>query len=209
MEVNAMQAFTQLQSLVVPLDRPDVDTDVIIPKQFLKETERRGVFGLNLFFDWRYRDSNYDLLQRDFVLNQSRYQGAQILLARRNFGCGSSREHAVWALTDYGFRAVLAPSFGDIFASNAVKNGLLPVVLDAESISLLFEEAIAAPGYQLNIDLETQRVTSPSGRTFAFDIAQHAKRNLLEGLDEIGLTQKHTAAIQQFAARRAQQQPWL
>ena len=186
-----MKAFTQLTAIVAPLDRVNVDTDAIIPKQFLKSIKRSG-FGVNCFDEWRYldhgepgMDNSKRPLNPDFSLNQPRYQGAQILLTRKNFGCGSSREHAPWALDDYGFRAVIAPSFADIFFNNCYKNG------------------------QLSIDLEQQTVTTPSGETFEFDITEHRKHCLLNGLDEIGLTLQHADDIKTFEAQRRQSQPWL
>lgn len=210
-----MEKFTTLTGLVAPLDRANVDTDAIIPKQFLKSIHRAG-FGPNLFDEWRYLDvgqPGQDCHNRpkneDFILNQARYQGAQILLARENFGCGSSREHAPWALADYGFRAVIAPSFADIFFSNCYKNGLLPIVLTPESVTQLFGEAFAQPGYCLTIDLAAQTVTTPAGVAFPFDITDFRKYCLLNGLDEIGLTLRKTEMIQQFEQRHRQDQPWL
>ena len=210
-----MKSFTQLTALVAPLDRVNVDTDAIIPKQFLKSIKRSG-FGVNCFDEWRYldhgepgMDNSKRPLNPDFSLNQPRYQGAQILLTRKNFGCGSSREHAPWALDDYGFRAVIAPSFADIFFNNCYKNGLLPIVLTEEQVEQLFQEVYAAEGYQLSIDLEKQTVTTPSGVTFAFDITEHRKHCLLNGLDEIGLTLQHADDIKTFEAQRRQSQPWL
>lgn len=210
-----MQPFTQLDALVAPLDRANVDTDAIIPKQFLKSITRSG-FGANLFDEWRYLDhgepggdcSNRPL-NPDFVLNQPRYQGAQILLARENFGCGSSREHAPWALADYGFRALIAPSFADIFAGNCYKNGLLPVVLDASIVDGLFAAVEATPGYRLKIDLEAQTVTTPTGQVDAFTIDRFRKHALLNGLDEIGLTLRHTEKIRAYEAARRASEPWL
>ncbi|OWY40585.1 3-isopropylmalate dehydratase small subunit [Xenophilus sp. AP218F] len=210
-----MKAFTTLQGLVCPLDRANVDTDAIIPKQFLKSIKRSG-FGPNLFDEWRYldhgepgMDNGKRPLNPDFVLNQPRYQGAQILLARENFGCGSSREHAPWALDDQGFRAVIAPSFADIFFNNCYKNGLLPIVLAADIVDQLFRECAATPGYSLTVDLAAQTVAAPAGQTFAFDITEHRKQCLLGGLDEIGLTLRHEAEIQAFEAKRRAAQPWL
>jgi 3-isopropylmalate/(R)-2-methylmalate dehydratase small subunit len=210
-----VQPFTQLDALVAPLDRANVDTDAIIPKQFLKSITRSG-FGANLFDEWRYLDhgepggdcSNRPL-NPDFVLNQPRYQGAQILLARENFGCGSSREHAPWALADYGFRALIAPSFADIFAGNCYKNGLLPVVLDASIVDGLFAAVEATPGYRLKIDLEAQTVTTPTGQVDAFTIDRFRKHALLNGLDEIGLTLRHTEKIRAYEAARRASEPWL
>ncbi len=210
-----MKAFTQLNGLVCPLDRANVDTDAIIPKQFLKSIKRSG-FGPNLFDEWRYldhgepgMDNSVRPVNPEFVLNFPRYAGAQVLLARDNFGCGSSREHAPWALDDYGFRAVIAPSFADIFFNNCYKNGVLPIVLPADTVDLLFQETQATEGYRLNVDLAAQTVTTPSGKSFSFDITGHRKHCLLEGLDEIGLTLQHADEIKAFEARHRQAQPWL
>ncbi|MDO4696792.1 MAG: 3-isopropylmalate dehydratase small subunit [Neisseria sp.] len=210
-----MKAFTRIQALVAPLDRSNVDTDAIIPKQFLKSIKRSG-FGPNAFDEWRYldhgepgMDNSKRPLNPDFSLNQPRYQGAQVLLTRENFGCGSSREHAPWALDDYGFRAVIAPSFADIFFNNCYKNGLLPIVLDEKIVDQLFRETEAAEGYRLDIDLESQTVTTPSGQSFGFDITDHRKHCLLNGLDEIGLTLQHADEIKAFEAARKTTQPWL
>ena len=210
-----MKAFTQLTALVAPLDRNNVDTDAIIPKQFLKSIKRSG-FGVNCFDEWRYldhgepgMDNSKRPLNPAFSLNQPRDQGAQILLTRKNFGCGSRREHAPWALDDYGFRAVIAPSFADIFFNNCYKNGLLPIVLTEEQVEKLFQETYATEGYRLSIDLEKQTVTTPSGETFPFDITEHRKHCLLNGLDEIGLTLQHADDIKAFEAQRRQSQPWL
>ncbi len=210
-----MQKFTQLQGLVAPLDRANVDTDAIIPKQFLKSIKRAG-FGPNAFDEWRYldhgepgMDNSVRPLNPDFVLNQPRYQGAQVLLARENFGCGSSREHAPWALEDYGFRAIIAPSFADIFFNNCFKNGLLPIVLDAAIVDRLFQEAIATEGYQLAIDLQTQVVTTPSGQTFAFKVDEFRKYCLLNGFDDIDLTLRHVEKIKAYETRRAAEAPWM
>ncbi|MCF7528718.1 3-isopropylmalate dehydratase small subunit [Neisseria lisongii] len=210
-----MKAFTQITALVAPLDRSNVDTDAIIPKQFLKSIKRSG-FGPNAFDEWRYldhgepgMDNSKRPLNPDFSLNQPRYQGAQILLTRKNFGCGSSREHAPWALDDYGFRAVIAPSFADIFFNNCYKNGLLPIVLSEEEVEQLFKETEAAEGYSLAIDLAAQTVTTPSGDVFRFDITEHRKHCLLNGLDEIGLTLQHADEIKAFEENRRQAQPWL
>jgi len=187
-----MRKFTVLDGLVAPLDRANVDTDAIIPKQFLKSIKRSG-FGPNLFDEWRYldhgepgMDNSRRPLNRDFVLNQPRYQSAQVLLARENFGCGSSREHAPWALEDYGFHAIIAPSFADIFFNNCFKNGLLPVRLDAHIVDALFKAVEAAPGYRLKIDLEQQRITAPDGAVYPFEVDAHRKHCLLNGLDDIG-----------------------
>jgi 3-isopropylmalate/(R)-2-methylmalate dehydratase small subunit len=203
-----MQAFTKFTGLAVPLNRVNVDTDQIIPKQFLKSIARTG-FGVNLFFDWRYEDSNYDKLNKSFPLNQQRYQGAEILLAKDNFGCGSSREHAPWALMDYGIRAIIAPSYADIFYNNSLKNGLLPVELDAKTVNALFAEVEANEGCKLTVDLEAKTVTSPGGIKASFEINEHARNNLLKGLDDIGLTLEHDAEISAYEQRRAQALPWL
>jgi len=211
-----MQPFRVLTGLVAPLDRANVDTDAIIPKQFLKSIKRTG-FGVNLFDAWRYMDRGepgMDVGQRplnpDFVLNQSRYQGAQILLARRNFGCGSSREHAPWALSDYGFRAVIAPSFAYIFFTNCFKNGLLPIALQTSEVDRLFHETAAFPGFRLTIDLDRQTVSTVDGNmVFKFDIDAFRKHCLLNGLDDIGLTLTHSDAIAAFEAKRKAEQPWL
>lgn len=210
-----MKAFTHLKGIACPLDRANVDTDAIIPKQFLKSIKRSG-FGPYLFDELRY--TNYgepgmDCTDRpknpDFVLNQPRYQGAQVLLARDNFGCGSSREHAPWAIENYGFSVMIAPSFADIFFSNSYKNGLLPIVASAEIVDRLFKECEATEGYELEVDLPTQTVTTPSGFSFAFDITPHRKHCLLNGLDEIGLTLQHADAIKQFEIGHKATQPWL
>ena len=211
-----MQPFRVLTGLVAPLDRANVDTDSIIPKQFLKSIKRSG-FGPNLFDAWRYKDrgepgidSAARPLNPDFVLNEPRYKGAQILLARRNFGCGSSREHAPWALLDYGFRAVIAPSFGDIFYNNCFKNGLLPIVLSPHEVDRLFADTAALPGFRLAIDLERQNVATPDGSvTFGFEVEPFRKHCLLNGLDDIGLTLAHADEIRAFEAKRLALQPWL
>ncbi|MBL1433852.1 MAG: 3-isopropylmalate dehydratase small subunit [Gammaproteobacteria bacterium] len=210
-----MRAFTQHKGVCVPLDRPNVDTDAIIPKQFLKSIKRSG-FGVNLFDAWRYldhgepgQDVSTRQLNPDFVLNQSRYAGASVLLARDNFGCGSSREHAPWALEDYGFRSVIAPSFADIFYNNCFKNGLLPIILDAESVDQLFSESADSEGYALEIDLGSQSVTTPSGEKFDFAIDNFRKHCLLYGLDDIGLTLQHVDAIKIFEAKHRATSPWL
>ncbi len=210
-----MKAFKSFTGLVCPLDRANVDTDAIIPKQFLKSIKRSG-FGPYLFDEWRYADfgepgmdCSTRPLKKDFVLNQPRYQGAQVLLARDNFGCGSSREHAPWAIENYGFQVVIAPSFADIFFSNCYKNGLLPIVLPAATVDKLFKECEANEGYQLAVDLESQKVTTPSGESFAFDITPHRKHCLLNGLDEIGLTLQHADEIKAFEAKHKAAQPWL
>jgi len=211
-----MKPFRVLTGLVAPLDRANVDTDAIIPKQFLKSIKRSG-FGPNLFDAWRYLDRGepgMDNAQRprnpDFVLNDPRYQGAAILLARRNFGCGSSREHAPWALLDYGFRAVIAPSFADIFYNNCCKNGLLPVVLTSHEVDRLFADTAAFPGFRLTIDLDQQTVGTPDGSMiFGFEIEPFRKHCLLNGLDDIGLTLAHADEIRAFEAKRLAEQPWL
>mgnify|MGYP002622746892 CR=1 FL=1 len=210
-----MEKFTRLDGLVAPLDRANVDTDAIIPKQFLKSIKRTG-FGPNLFDAWRYldqgepgMDNSKRPLNPDFVLNQPRYRDARILLARENFGCGSSREHAPWALMDYGFRAVIAPSYADIFFNNSFKNGLLPVVLPVQAVERLFAEVAAAPGYRLVIDLEAQTVTSPQGQVDRFDIDPFRKHCLLNGLDEIGLTLQRAGEIRAYEAKHKSTQPWL
>lgn len=210
-----MEKFTVHSGLVAPLDRENVDTDAIIPKQFLKSIQRTG-FGPNLFDEWRYKDvgepgmdNSKRPLNPDFVLNQPRYQGASILLARRNFGCGSSREHAPWALTQYGFRAVIAPSFADIFFNNCYKNGLLPVVLSEQQVDHLFNETNAFNGYQLTIDLDKQVVLTPSGQGYEFDIAPFRKYCMLNGFDDIGLTLRHADKIKAFEAERVAKMPWL
>ncbi|SDL81629.1 3-isopropylmalate/(R)-2-methylmalate dehydratase small subunit [Modicisalibacter muralis] len=210
-----MQSLTQHQGLVAPLDRANVDTDLIIPKQFLKSIKRTG-FGPNLFDVLRYLDEGYpgqDVSQRplnpDFVLNQSRYQGTSILLTRRNFGCGSSREHAPWALEDFGFRVVIAPSFADIFYNNAFKNGILLVPLDEDTVERLFQEVEASEGYRLDVDLEAQTVTTPSGEVLSFDVDGFRKHCLLNGLDDIGLTLQDEEAIREFEQKHRQAHPWL
>jgi len=210
-----MDKFVCLEGLVAPLDRANVDTDAIIPKQFLKSIKRSG-FGPNLFDEWRYldvgepgQDNSRRPLNPDFVLNQPRYQGAQILLARNNFGCGSSREHAPWALLDFGFRAVLAESFADIFFNNCFKNGVLPIVLSAAEIDALFALVGATPGYRLLIDLERQQVIRPDGRALPFAVDAFRKECLLNGWDDIGLTLRHADLIKAFEERRRIEQPWL
>lgn len=210
-----MQAFVKLEGLVVPLDRANVDTDAIIPKQFLKSIKRSG-FGPNAFDEWRYldqgepgKDNTGRPLNPDFVLNKARYQGASILLTRENFGCGSSREHAPWALLDYGFRCIIAPSYADIFYNNCFKNGILPIVLDAEEVDALFNEVEASVGYQLLIDLEQQVVVSPTGRSFSFEIDAFRKHCLINGLDDIGLTLQKVDLIKAFETKHKTTQPWL
>jgi 3-isopropylmalate/(R)-2-methylmalate dehydratase small subunit len=208
-----MKAFTQLNALVAPLDRANVDTDAIIPKQFLKSIRRAG-FGPYLFDEWRYldrgepeMDCSHRPLNPDFVLNQAQFQGAQILLTRENFGCGSSREHAPWALEDYGFRAIIAPSFADIFFNNCFKNGVLPIVLSPELVDSLFKEI--ETGYQLQIDLEAQTITTPSGRVIQFAVDENRRFRLLNGLDDIGLSLQHADKIKAYETERAKRAPWL
>lgn len=210
-----MKKFSVETGIVIPMDRPNVDTDAIIPKQFLKSIKRTG-FGPNLFDEWRYLDHGepgQDCSQRplnpDFELNQPRYQGGTILLARENFGCGSSREHAVWALDDFGIRVILAPSFADIFFSNTSKNGILAIKLEETLIDKLFEQVTAAPGYQLKVDLPAQTITLPDGETLSFEIDGFKKHCLIEGLDDIGLTLQHTADIEAYEEKRKQEAPWL
>jgi 3-isopropylmalate/(R)-2-methylmalate dehydratase small subunit len=210
-----MRAFTTFTGLVAPMDRANVDTDAIIPKQFLKSIHRSG-FGPNLFDAWRYLDEGQpgqDCANRpknpDFVLNQPRYQSAQVLLARENFGCGSSREHAPWALEDYGFRVVIAPSFADIFFNNCFKNGLLPIVLPVAEVDALFQETLKTEGYALSVDLAAQTITTPAGKSIPFSVEEFRKYCLLNGLDEIGLTLKHAQDIKNYEARRQAESPWL
>jgi 3-isopropylmalate/(R)-2-methylmalate dehydratase small subunit len=210
-----MQAFTVEQGVVIPLDRPNVDTDAIIPKQFLKSIQRTG-FGPNLFDEWRYLDLGMPgepcenrPLNTEFVLNLPRYQGGNILLARENFGCGSSREHAVWALEDFGIRAVIAPSFADIFFNNTSKNGILAIVLDEEIVDSLFDAVDAQPGYNMQIDLPNQTITLPDNSIVAFEIDPFKKDCLIKGLDDIGLTLEHTDEIRAYEQRRQQEAPWL
>lgn len=210
-----MKKFTSHTGITAPLDRANVDTDMIIPKQFLKSIKRSG-FGPNLFDELRYMDEGQPdqdcsgrLLNPDFVLNQARYQGASIMLARENFGCGSSREHAPWALDDFGIRCVIAPSFADIFYNNCFKNGLLPIVLDEAQVDQLFKEVEAEQGYQLTVDLERQVVVTPSGNEFAFDVDAFRKHCLLNGLDDIGLTLQQADDIKAYETRRRQEAPWL
>ena len=210
-----MQAFTQLKGLVAPLDRANVDTDAIIPKQFLKSIKRSG-FGPNAFDEWRYldrgepgMDNSKRPLNKEFVLNQSRYQGASVLLTRENFGCGSSREHAPWALEDFGFKVVIAPSFADIFFNNCFKNGMLPIVLSAEIVDALFKQVSANEGYKLDIDLAAQTVTTPGGEVYPFEVDAFRKHCLLNGLDDIGLTMQQQDKIKAFEEKHRQSQPWL
>ncbi|MBO1515815.1 3-isopropylmalate dehydratase small subunit [Psychrobacter halodurans] len=214
-----MQAYNTEKGIVCPLDRANVDTDQIIAKQFLKSIKRTG-FGVNLFDDWRYldegvpsldegQDSSTRVINPDFVLNQPRYQGATILLARRNFGCGSSREHAPWALSEYGFRTIIAPSFADIFYNNCFKNGMLPIVLDEEIVDELMKATMANEGYELTADLERQVVITPTGETYPFEVDAFRKHCLLNGLDDIGLTLQQGDAIKAYEDKMKQKTPWV
>ncbi len=211
-----MQKFTRLEGLVAPLDRANVDTDAIIPKQFLKSIKRSG-FGVNLFDAWRYLDHGEPGMDNstrksnpDFVLNQPRYKGANILLARKNFGCGSSREHAPWALGDYGFRALIAPSYADIFYNNCFKNGLLPIVLPETEVDRMFHDVAAFPGFRLVVDLAAQAVAYADGsQVFSFEVDEFRKHSLLNGLDEIGITLQRADEIKTFETKRRLEQPWL
>jgi len=210
-----MEKFTKVTGIVAPMDRPNVDTDAIIPKQYLKSIKRSG-FGPNAFDDWRYLDAgaaDIDNTTRrinpDFILNQSPYDKAKILIARKNFGCGSSREHAVWALEDFGFRAVIAPSFADIFFNNSFKNGLLPIVLDAEIVEDLFRKIAAKKGYELTVDLLTQKVITEDGDEYMFEVEAFRKHCLLNGLDDIGLTLQHAEEIKKYEEKIKQTAPWL
>ena len=210
-----MKSFSVLEGLVAPMDRANVDTDLIIPKQFLKSIKRSG-FGPNLFDELRYldegqpgQDCSARPLNMDFPLNHSRYQGASVLLARENFGCGSSREHAPWALEDYGFRCVIAPSYADIFYNNCFKNGVLPIALEAPVVERLFQEMYATEGYQLTVDLQQQVVRTPSGEEFEFEVDEFRRHCLLHGLDDIGLTLESAAAIRAYEQRWREQSPWL
>lgn len=210
-----MERFTTLDGLVAPLDRANVDTDAIIPKQFLKSIKRSG-FGPNLFDEWRYLDHGEPGMDNsaraqnpNFVLNAPRYQGAKILLCRDNFGCGSSREHAPWAIADYGFRVMIGTSFADIFFNNSFKNGLLPIRLSAELVDGLFDQVQSNPGYRLRVDLEAQTITRPDGLVIAFEVDPFRKYCLLNGFDDIGLTLRHADRIREFEATRRAQQPWL
>jgi 3-isopropylmalate/(R)-2-methylmalate dehydratase small subunit len=210
-----MKKFTTLTGLVAPMDRSNVDTDAIIPKQFLKSIKRSG-FGSNLFDEWRYldqgepdMDNSIRPLNEKFVLNLPRYQGAEILLARENFGCGSSREHAPWALLDFGFRIIIAPSYADIFFNNCFKNGILPIVLGAQVVDTLFQALAANEGYKLSVDLDAQTITTPQGENIVFDVEAFRKHCLLNGLDDIGLTLAHVDDIRAYEARRGEQTPWL
>jgi 3-isopropylmalate/(R)-2-methylmalate dehydratase small subunit len=210
-----MDKFTVHKGLVAPMDRENVDTDAIIPKQFLKSIRKTG-FGPNLFDEWRYLDHGEpgeDITKRkpnpDFVLNQPRYQGASVLLARKNFGCGSSREHAPWAIQQYGFRAIIAPSFADIFFNNCFKNGLLPIVLPESTVASLFDEVLAFPGYQLTVDLERQVIVKPQGEEIPFEVQGFRKYCLLNGFDDIGLTLRQSDKIKAYEAERLAKKPWL
>lgn len=210
-----MKPFTRLVGLVAPLDRANVDTDAIIPKQFLKAVSRTG-FGVHLFDEWRYldqgeygQDCSKRPLNKDFVLNQARYQNAEILLTGANFGCGSSREHAPWALLEYGFRVIVAPSFADIFYNNCCKNGILPIVLPADAIRGLFAEVVASPGYRLEVDLPSQSVKNPDAICFHFEIDPILKRILLQGMDEVSLTLQHAQSILDYEERRRVEVPWF
>jgi 3-isopropylmalate/(R)-2-methylmalate dehydratase small subunit len=210
-----MERFTEFTGLVAPMNRSNVDTDAIIAKQYLKSIKRTG-FGPNLFDDWRYvdpgepgQDHTKRRLNPDFVLNQERYRDAQILLAKENFGCGSSREHAPWAFLDYGFRVLIAPSFADIFYNNCLKNGLLPVVLPSAAVDTLFEQVESTPGYRLTVDLQAQTVTTPGGEIMSFEIDSARKHRLLNGLDDIELTLQHADEIRAYEDRRRDQAPWL
>ena len=210
-----MDKFVRLEGLVAPLDRANVDTDAIIPKQFLKSIKRSG-FGPNLFDEWRYLDVGQpgeDCTNRpknpDFLLNLPRYQGAQVLLTRQNFGCGSSREHAPWALLDFGFKVIVAESYADIFFNNCFKNGILPIVLAAEQLDVLFSQVLETPCYKLLVDLENQKIVCPDGKSFAFNVDPFRKECLLNGWDDIGLTLRHADAIRAFETKRRAEQPWL
>jgi len=210
-----MKAFNTFDGIVAPLDRANVDTDAIIPKQFLKSIKRSG-FGPNLFDEWRYLDEGQPdadnsgrPINKDFVLNQDRYQGASILIARDNFGCGSSREHAPWALDDYGFRVIIAPSFADIFFNNCFKNGLLPIVLPENVVDELFSEVDATEGYELTVNLESQTIERANGKAISFDVDAFRKHCLINGLDDIGLTLQHVDDIKAYEEKRKKEAPWL
>jgi len=210
-----MEKFKRLKAIVAPMDRANVDTDAIIPKQFLKSIKRSG-FGPNLFDEWRYldhgepgMDNSKRSINPEFVLNQARYQGAKVLIARENFGCGSSREHAPWALEDYGFRVVIAPSFADIFFNNCFKNGILPIVLDADVVDGLFNDVFANEGYELTVNLENQIITKADGTEIKFDVDEFRKHCLINGLDDIGLTMQHVDDIKAYEEKRKQAAPWL
>lgn len=210
-----MEKFTTFSAIVAPMDRANVDTDAIIPKQFLKSIKRSG-FGPNLFDEWRYEDvgqpdsdNSKRPLRKDFVLNQTRYQGAKILLARENFGCGSSREHAPWALKDFGFDVIISPSFADIFFNNSFKNGILPIILDENTVDELFNETFATEGYELTINLAEQKIVKPNGDEISFEVDSFRKHCLLNGLDDIGLTLEHAEEIKVYEKNRMQTKPWL
>lgn len=210
-----MEKFTKLSGVVAPMDRPNVDTDAIIPKQYLKSIKRTG-FGPNAFDDWRYLDpgapdidNSTRRINPDFILNKAPYNKAVVLLARKNFGCGSSREHAVWALVDFGFRAVIAPSFADIFFSNSFKNGLLPIELDGAIVNDLFKKVEAKEGYEITIDLDAQKVITEDGDEYLFEIDAFKKHCMLNGLDDIDLTLQHAEEIRAYEAKRKQSAPWL
>lgn len=210
-----MEKFVEIEGIVAPMDRANVDTDMIIPKQFLKSIKRTG-FGPNLFDEWRYldegqpgQDCSQRPLNKEFVLNLPRYQDAKVLIARRNFGCGSSREHAPWALTDFGFRCVIAPSFAEIFFNNSFKNGLLPIVLSEEIVGQLFKEVEQQEGYQLKIDLPNQKIIKPSGETIDFEVDSFRKHCLINGLDDIGITLQDADKIKEYEQRRRNEAPWL
>ncbi|MBV1920654.1 MAG: 3-isopropylmalate dehydratase small subunit [Pseudomonadales bacterium] len=210
-----MEKYEKFSGIVAPLDRANIDTDQIIPKQFLKSIKRTG-FGPNLFDEWRYLDEGLPEqdcsgrpLNKEFVLNQDRYQGSSVMVARKNFGCGSSREHAPWALTDFGFKAVIAPSFADIFFNNSFKNGLLPIVLSEEIVDDLFQGVFASEGYSLEVDLANQVVNTPDGKSISFDVDPFRKHCLLEGLDDIGITLEDTDAIKAFEAKHEASAPWV
>ena len=210
-----MQAFTTEQGIVIPIDRPNIDTDAIIPKQFLKSIQRSG-FGVNLFDEWRYtdrgepgQDCQHRPLNKTFVLNQARYQGGSILLARDNFGCGSSREHAAWAIADYGIRVIIAPSFADIFLSNSGKNGILAIELATDIVDVLFQQVAQQIGYRLTIDLPKQMITMPDETVITFDIDPFKKVSLINGFDDIALTQQHQSDITAYEKQRSKITPWL
>lgn len=210
-----MEKLNTVEGIVAPMDRPNVDTDAIIPKQFLKSIKRSG-FGPNLFDEWRYldhgepgMDNSKRKINPDFILNQTRFQGANILIARENFGCGSSREHAPWALLDYGFRVVIAPSYADIFFNNCFKNGILPIILTADIVDTIFSEVETKEGYQLKVDLPSQTISKPNGETIVFDVDDFRKHCLVNGLDDIGMTLEHVADIKAYEEKRKQQAPWL
>ncbi len=210
-----MEKLNKVEGIVAPMDRPNVDTDAIIPKQFLKSIKRSG-FGPNLFDEWRYldhgepgMDNSGRPLNPDFVLNQPRYACANILIARENFGCGSSREHAPWALLDYGFKVIIAPSYADIFFNNCFKNGILPIILPENEVDSIFSEIAATEGYQLKVDLSSQTITKPSGDIVNFEVDAFRKHCLINGLDDIGMTLEHIEDIKAYEQRRAKQAPWL